>query len=152
MSKRSYDWPGTLSTGYYGNAKNYPADCKLVGISRGLPRFCRVDVADFRLAPSREMMRMSREDYITNFDAILSGLDASTIYNELGPRAILLCYEKPWEFCHRRAVAEWFETELGVVVPEIGFDRSEAPAFRAMSLKSQGAKPKQSSRQGCLFT
>lgn len=36
-----------------------------------------------------------------------------------GPDVVLLCYEKPGQFCHRRLVAEWFEQELGLVVPEL---------------------------------
>jgi len=32
---------------------------------------------------------------------------------------ILLCYEKPNEFCHRHIVAAWFEILLGIHVPEI---------------------------------
>ncbi|MCL6442574.1 MAG: DUF488 domain-containing protein, partial [Alicyclobacillus sp.] len=46
-------------------------------------------------------------------------------YEELGENAVLLCYEKHNDWCHRRMVADWFEKELGVVVPELGFDRSE---------------------------
>ena len=32
---------------------------------------------------------------------------------------VLLCYEKPKQFCHRRLVADWFETELKISVPEL---------------------------------
>lgn len=32
---------------------------------------------------------------------------------------ILLCWESPGEFCHRRLVAEWLERALGIVVPEL---------------------------------
>jgi len=38
----------------------------------------------------------------------------------LGEDAILLCWENSGVFCHRRLVAEWFEEELGVSVPEVG--------------------------------
>lgn len=36
----------------------------------------------------------------------------------LGADAILLCWEPAGQFCHRRLVAEWLETSLGIVVPE----------------------------------
>lgn len=32
---------------------------------------------------------------------------------------VLLCYEKPKQFCHRRLVADWFEKELSIKVPEL---------------------------------
>jgi len=31
---------------------------------------------------------------------------------------VLLCWEGAGKFCHRRIVARWFETELGIIVPE----------------------------------
>lgn len=49
---------------------------------------------------------------------VLSKLDAQEVFNKLGERAIMICYEKPGEFCHRRLVARWLETELGILVPE----------------------------------
>lgn len=59
------------------------------------------------------------ELYTARFkDEVLSELDPQETFDSLGEDAILLCYEKPGEFCHRRIVAEWFETELGIVVPE----------------------------------
>ena len=40
-------------------------------------------------------------------------------YHELGEDAVLLCYEEPGQFWHRRLVAEWFKLKLGVTVSEI---------------------------------
>lgn len=31
---------------------------------------------------------------------------------------VLLCWEKPGQFCHRRIVAKWIEENTGVEVPE----------------------------------
>ena len=33
---------------------------------------------------------------------------------------VLLCYEPPGEFCHRRLLAEWIEQHLGMEIPELG--------------------------------
>ena len=33
--------------------------------------------------------------------------------------AILLCYEKSTDFCHRHIVSQWFFDELGVVLFEL---------------------------------
>lgn len=40
-------------------------------------------------------------------------------YTDLGIDAVLLCWEAPDRFCHRRLVANWLEKELGVEVPEL---------------------------------
>ena len=47
-------------------------------------------------------------------------LDAKQVVADLGTDAILLCYEKPGEMCHRRLVAEWLERATGLLVPELG--------------------------------
>jgi hypothetical protein len=56
---------------------------------------------------------------------VLAPLNPRLLYDRLhaehGPEVTLLCYEKPGDFCHRRLVAEWFEQELGVSVPELTF-------------------------------
>lgn len=51
--------------------------------------------------------------YIEHFDSeVLNLLDAKTIYEELskmsgGKDIVLICYEKPSDFCHRHLVAKW---------------------------------------------
>lgn len=81
------------------------------------------------LAPKRfffdEWKRNNDNDYYVSMynKHVLSMLDPAKVYGELNDSldgAILLCYEKPGLFCHRRLVAKWFENELGVVVPEVG--------------------------------
>ena len=37
---------------------------------------------------------------------MLPALDPRQLYEELGDGAVLLCYESPNVWCHRRAVAE----------------------------------------------
>jgi len=70
------------------------------------------------LAPTRQMLKMTNGEYRAAYQEILDRLDPRKVYQELGEDAILLCWEKPGEFCHRRLVAEWLERELGVEVPE----------------------------------
>jgi uncharacterized protein (DUF488 family) len=45
-------------------------------------------------------------------------LDPHKIVEELGEDAVLLCYEKPGDFCHRRLVAAWIKEGTGIDVPE----------------------------------
>lgn len=44
------------------------------------------------------------------------------VYAELGPDAIMLCWEKYTsdQMCHRFLAARWFEEHLGIAVPEWG--------------------------------
>lgn len=49
---------------------------------------------------------------------VLSELNAKQVFEELGEDAVLLCWEAPGKFCHRRLVAGWLQNELGILVPE----------------------------------
>ncbi len=50
---------------------------------------------------------------------ILATLDPEEVFEELGRYSLLLCWEAPDKFCHRRIVARWFEDNLNVSVPEL---------------------------------
>jgi hypothetical protein len=50
---------------------------------------------------------------------VLDTLNPKTVYDELGEDSILLCWERPGEFCHRRLVADWFKEKLGIEVKEL---------------------------------
>lgn len=52
------------------------------------------------------------------YHMVLKDLDPQKVFDEIGEKSILLCWEGPGKFCHRRLVAEWFQNELGVLVPE----------------------------------
>jgi len=71
------------------------------------------------LAPRREMLKMDEAAYRVAYQKILDNLDPQKVSEDLGEDAILLCYEPPGKFCHRRLVAEWLEAHLGVTVPEL---------------------------------
>lgn len=58
------------------------------------------------------------ENYIKRYnDEILYYLDPEEIYNDLKNK-VVLCYEKPEDFCHRHLVAEWLNKHLNVNVQE----------------------------------
>jgi hypothetical protein len=78
-----------------------------------------------KLVPPGDLLRryhnrkMTDDLYAVEYIArVLGQLDARQVVAELGADAILLCWEGPGRFCHRRLVAEWIERETGVVVPE----------------------------------
>lgn len=85
-----------------------------------------------KLAPSETLIRdwkcgdLSQEDYeIRYYKECLSMLDPVTVYDELGESAILLCYEKPNEFCHRHLVANWITRSTKINVSELDYNKQE---------------------------
>jgi hypothetical protein len=79
------------------------------------------------LFPSNEILMQYKRDadrimYTDRYyDEILVRLDPQKVYDDLGDEAVLLCFEKPGDFCHRRLVASWIEDKLGLEVPEIRY-------------------------------
>lgn len=86
-----------------------------------------------RLAPGGWFNSVAPEEYRRLFDLeVLKPLDPSVVLDELIKLAaphepVLLCWEKPpftpSNWCHRRIVADWFKRELGIEVPELGFEK-----------------------------
>lgn len=78
-----------------------------------------------KLAPKVWFFKKYKEDgdesyYIEQYrKEVLDKLDPQEVYNELGEDAILLCWEKGNEFCHRHLVADWLEEKLGIIIFEI---------------------------------
>jgi len=98
-----------------------------VAISRTQPKGWKGRVYE-ELAPSWQLLNMVKmagkrldpKEYACRYrEEVLSSLDAQKVFDDLDEDAILLCWEKPGAFCHRRLVAEWLEEELGISVPEV---------------------------------
>ena len=58
------------------------------------------------------------------YQFVLDRLNPEQVIKELnnlsgGKDVVLLCYEKPYKFCHRHLVAKWFKTELNIEVEEL---------------------------------
>ena len=78
----------------------------------------------------------NQRSYIEKFyDNVLSKLAPQEIYDELGENAVLLCFEKPTEFCHRFLVAGWLEMNLGIEIAEYGFENDEKVKKNKENLK-----------------
>lgn len=65
---------------------------------------------------------------------VLSRLNPRTVVQELGIDAVLLCYERHGEFCHRKIVAEWLFQSLDIYVPEIGSVKTNEPDIAQTTL------------------
>jgi len=107
-----------LQTSNFSRAGRDPS-IKCVSIAlyapRGYPKVRRYPA----LAPTRQMLKMGEAEYRAAYQEILDRLDPRKVYEDLGENSILICWEAPGKFCHRRLVAEWLEKHLGVTVPEL---------------------------------
>lgn len=110
-----------MQTGYYARHATHP---HAVAISAGVPWWYggRRYPA---LAPKREWLWLPEEAYREQFAAKLRGMNAQKVVADLGEDAVLLCWEAPGRFCHRRLVAEWIERETGIAVPEAAVEEAE---------------------------
>lgn len=102
------------------------ADPRAVAISRTRPRGWTGRAYE-PLAPPWRLLaealsgEIDEAEYTRRYrEQVLSKLDPAAVRADLGEDAILLCWERPGAFCHRRLVAEWLEENLGVSVPEAG--------------------------------
>ena len=112
-----------IYTGYYGNMRAY-SGMQCVGISVGTPRWLKAPLPNCRqLNPEYRMLKLEREPYTEAYNALLATLDPETILAYLrrvsgGKDVVLLCYERPDDFCHRQLVAEWLRAKTGIEVKE----------------------------------
>ena len=78
-----------------------------------------------KLAPKYWFFKKYKEDHDEQFykeqyyKEVLDKLDPQEVYNDLGENAILLCWERSNEFCHRHIVAEWLMKNLSIEVKEL---------------------------------
>jgi uncharacterized protein YeaO (DUF488 family) len=127
-----------IFTSYYGNLKNIPDDMLKISISRYQPKYLigKLDGWLKELAPTYGILynyKNSKQDDVaidiyneafknivlteTNFkevDKIINELMLK--YNKTN--IVLLCYEKPSDFCHRHQVAKWLGLKYDVTPHE----------------------------------
>jgi len=107
-----------IFTSNFKIAGNLP---QAVAISLGVPRGwrgCRYKA----LAPPRDLIKiMEPERFIPLYRAqVLDLLEPMKVIRDLGgDNFILLCWEAPGEFCHRRVVAAWLRKHTGVLIEEL---------------------------------
>ena len=109
-----------------------PAGHMRIGISRGTPRRQPAGYRIYRaLAPGPWFNSVSIEEYYHLYRTeILGPLDPRKVREDLetlaaGQVPVMLCYERPMvigDWCHRAMAAEWLAENLGVTVPEVGFE------------------------------
>ena len=101
----------------FKSARHLP---QAVAISQGIPRGWQGKRYK-PLAPPWNLVKLTdNAQFIKLYKAqVLDLLDAAQVLGDLGgDNFVLLCWEAPGEFCHRRVVAVWLQKELGLVVEE----------------------------------
>jgi uncharacterized protein (DUF488 family) len=100
-----------IYTGYFAKNKEYQkAGLFQISIARFNKYFNGVKLP--ALAPTAEMIHEPKRTYVPKYRKILSRISVEQVVNEIkkasgGKDVVLLCYEKPTEFCHRQLVATW---------------------------------------------
>lgn len=106
-----------IQTSYFSNLR-YIEKEQYVSIARGEPKWYEGPSAKY-LAPTWEMQKIEDEEEFKKvyIKRVLEGIGAKKIVKNLDGW-ILLCWEIPGVFCHRRVLAEWVESECGIIIPE----------------------------------
>jgi hypothetical protein len=115
-----------MRTTYFAKVKNLSLEDQrhVISISRSVPNGFPGSKY-FELAPEWAAVQAYKangdfERFAGYYRAmVLADLDAQEIYDQLGEDAILVCWERDRDTCHRSLVAEWFADQLDVVMQEI---------------------------------
>ena len=108
-----------------------PSDVVRVSISRGPRRGQRGYRGLPFLAPGRWYRTVDENEYIDLYNEQLGHLDPDYVSHRLigcaagAPIVALLCFERPFTddgWCHRSLTAAWLSKEIGVPVPEFGYE------------------------------
>ncbi len=114
-----------IYTSYFGRLKELNSNgLHTVGIAVRPPAFYKGSNMPF-FAPRVDMLRMKEAEYNAEFKKILSRLDPKIVkdtfemmHRNFKKDIVLLCFEKDWNECHRKMVAEWLNEKLGWDVKE----------------------------------
>lgn len=117
-------------TSYYAKLKKIPEDIIAISIAGKCPDFYN-GIQYKKLAPKYDFFQQWKKNndnnyYIYHFNKeVLNTLDPQVVYKELeilsnGKDVVLLCYEKPTDFCHRHLVAGWLN-DNGIYCEELTY-------------------------------
>jgi len=111
---------------YTSNFARNGSNPNAIAISSIIPEWYNGKEMRELLAPKFDLVKKtkdgtySKEKYKEEYLKLLN--DRQIVPEELiellPDGAILLCYEKPGGFCHRRILAEWIKEHMGFEIPE----------------------------------
>lgn len=109
---------------------NYARHCDnpmAIGISLTIPEWYNGKYLKY-LAPRSEMLgkfkqngeSYSQRKYTRDYIDLLKARNVNPhqLIKKIPDGSILLCYETPGEFCHRRILADWVERHTGFIIQE----------------------------------
>src|SRR5262249_42496141 len=108
-----------MYTSCFSRAKLIVPPLEAVSIARWPPRSWQ-GRREYRLAPAARLLksRLSFRQFVSEYRQQLAALDPQAIADNLGPNAVLLCFEPAGAPCHRRVVWGWPGKALRAPVPE----------------------------------
>lgn len=119
-----------IYTSYYSNFRNFKGFLR-IGISRTIPSG-GADASLQAFSPDSSTLwdykkgLIDDEEYTRQFLRKLDGLYNSGRLEKIVKKLeaqerdiVLLCYERPGAFCHRRIVAEYLYEKFGIVINEL---------------------------------
>lgn len=111
-----------IKTSYFAKA---PQNKNNFSIATGSPNWYKGKEYK-KLAPGWKLVKAgySRHKFEKEYrKQVLNKLNPQKVYDELGEDAIILCWEKPQDFCHREIVADWLEENIpDLKIRELGFE------------------------------
>lgn len=130
--------PCKIYTSYFGNPFLNRDKHLFVRVSNSSPKGMSSDLALFAAIPDwKTIVRLYRDGAISQetfrfrYRKQLDGLKADVERQLTGicrcaascnNDVVLLCYEKPTQFCHRQVLAEWLKETLSIDVSELPND------------------------------
>ena len=117
-----------IYTSYFANWRNFPKNSVQVSVALYPPRTFKGETYK-PLCPPKTLLNdyknkvINEFEYTDKFNEYLDNFESYKIFRDLekicGDKdCILLCYEKPNDFCHRHIIADWF-IKNGVYVEEL---------------------------------
>ena len=81
---------------------------------------------NFRLLDNFKKKKTSEEKFIIEYKDMLSGLNPNNVLEHINSltgdiEPVLMCNCAKTKFCHRHLVAEWLESNTGIIIKELNY-------------------------------
>ena len=81
---------------------------------------------NFRLLDNLKRKKITEEKFIIEYNDMLSDLNANNVLELInlltaGLEPILMCNCAKTKFCHRHLVADWLESNTGIIIKELNY-------------------------------
>ena len=100
----------------------------LVSIAGLAPKEFKEKFPNYRvyksLVPPKQLVsdyksgKINEKEYTRIYKDQIFKLDPIDVYYDL-KSSVILCWEKPGEFCHRRLIASWISSTMGIIIEEL---------------------------------